>query len=96
MAYLVLRALSHPLWLLEKTARVETLFVQESSEERSSFHRGCWAVLLGASKDPPHPSPKFPRAELRWVPTSWVMASEEESIRRRFMGDFCCDSTKAL
>lgn len=57
MAYLVLRALSHPLWLLEKTARVETLFIQESSAERSSFHRGCWVILLGMEEPPPEISP---------------------------------------
>lgn len=53
MAYLVLRALSHPLWLLEKTARAEILFVQEGSAERSSFHRGCWVVLLGVEEHSP-------------------------------------------
>lgn len=57
MAYLVLRALSHPLWLLEKTARVETLFIQESSAEKELIsQRLLGGFVLGVEK-PPEISP---------------------------------------
>lgn len=65
----MLRALSHPLWLLEKTARVETLFIQESSAERSSFHRGCSAVC-SASKNPLH---NFSLARAGGRPRSYLL-----------------------
>lgn len=53
--------------------------------------------LLGVEEPPPTAviSPSQGRAG-GCALTSCVMASEDESMRRRFMGDFCCDSTNAL
>lgn len=93
MLYLVLRAQSHPLRLAGKSSKGGSfIYASEFSRKELVLQR-----LLGALLGVEEPPVQFlPGGAGRAAPTSCVMASEDESIRRRFMGDFCCDSTNAL
>ena len=86
----------HPLWLLGKNSQGGNFIYPREFSRKELVSQRLPGGLLGVEEPPLaqfHPR-EVGRAGGR-APTSCVMASEDESMRRRFMGDFCCDSTNA-